>query len=71
VQQDHREQFDIANIAVVSLESDLPQIIEGCLSAADLNRVRRYIELNRQAILDHWEERTDTIELGRALRRLP
>jgi hypothetical protein len=33
-------------------------VIEGRLSAVDLNRVRRYIALNRAAILDHWG-RTD------------
>lgn len=69
VQMDHREQFDIDQLAVVSVEGD-PQIIEGRLSAADLNRVRRYIALNRQAILDHWNEKTDGLELSSALKRL-
>jgi hypothetical protein len=45
-------------------------VIEGTLGAADLELVRRYLALNRQAILDHWEERTDGVELSRALKRL-
>jgi len=71
VQMDHRERFDLQALAVVSVEDDPPQLVEGHLAAADLDAVRRYIALNKAAILDHWEERTDGIELGRALRRLP
>ena len=71
VQMDHGPQFDVDNLAVVSAEDDPPQIIEGSLGAADLNRIRRYIELNKQAIMDHWQEKTDGIELSRALKRLP
>jgi hypothetical protein len=71
VQMDHREQFDVDNLAVVSVEDRLPRVIEGQLDAADLDLVRRYIVLNRQAILDHWHERTDGAEVIRALRRLP
>lgn len=71
VQMDHAERFNPHQLAVVSVEDDPPQVIEGQLSAADLAAVRRYITLNRDAILDHWAERTDGIELGRALRRLP
>jgi hypothetical protein len=67
VQMDHRAQFDIDRLAVVSIEDEPPQVMEGSLSAADLELVRRYIALNRQAILDHWREKTDGIELSRAL----
>jgi hypothetical protein len=70
VQMDHREQFDLDQLAVLSLETDPPQIIEGDLSADDLECVRRYIALNRQAILAHWREETDGVELVRALKRL-
>ena len=48
VQRNHREQFDIDHVAVVSVEEAPPQVIEGRLSALDLNRVRRYIALNRK-----------------------
>jgi hypothetical protein len=70
VQVNHHERFEPDNLAVVSVE-DPPQVIEGHLDAADLDQVRRYIALNRQAILEHWAEQTDGIELGRALRPLP
>jgi hypothetical protein len=71
VQMDHREQFDVDNLAVVSVEDRLPRVIEGQLDAADLDLVRRYIVLNRAAILDHWHEQTDGAEVIGALKRLP
>jgi len=71
VQMDHRDQFDVDNLAVVSVEDRLPRVIEGDLDAADLDMVRRYIVLNRAAILDHWQEKTDGAEVIRALKRLP
>ena len=68
VQPDHRSQFDLDNLAVVGV--DPVEVIEGDLSAQDLALVRRYILLNRQAILDHWNEYTDGVELIRALKSL-
>lgn len=56
--------------AVVSVEDNPPEVIEGWLSAADLALVRQYIALNKAAILDHWHERSDGVELARALRSL-
>lgn len=70
VQMNHSERFEPDSLAVVSV-ADPPRVIEGHLEATDLEQVRRYIVLNRAAILDHWAERTDGIELGRALRPLP
>ena len=70
VQADHREQFDLGSLAVISLETDLPQIIEGRLTAVDLNRVRSWFALNQDAILDHWAERIDGAELLRTLKPL-
>ena len=70
VQTNHREQFDLDHVAVVSVEEAPPQVIEGRLSAADLNRVRRYIALNRAAILDHWVGQTDGADLSNSLRPL-
>jgi hypothetical protein len=69
VQGDHREKFD--RNALVSVEDDPPQLVEGELSAEDLELVRSYITLNRAAILDHWREETDGVDLTRALRPLP
>jgi hypothetical protein len=71
VQMNHNERFEPDHLAVVSIEDDPPTVVEGWLSATDLEQVRQYIALNRRAILDHWAERTDGIELGRALRPLP
>ena len=68
VQLDHRSQFDLDNLAVVGV--DPVEVIEGDLSAEDLALVRRYILLNRHAILDHWNEYTDGVELIRALKSL-
>ncbi|MBV9289269.1 MAG: DUF4160 domain-containing protein [Hyphomicrobiales bacterium] len=65
-QTDHRQQFDLDRLAVVGV--DPPALIEGDLSPADLALVREYVALNRQAILDHWNENTDGVELSRALR---
>jgi hypothetical protein len=70
VQMDHREQFDIGNLAVVSVEDDPPRMVEGRLPAADLALVQRYVALNRAAIIDHWNETTDGVELTRALKPL-
>jgi hypothetical protein len=70
VQMDHRETFDIDNLAVVSVEDNPPEVKEGSLSAADLDLVRRYLTQNRSAIVDHWHERTDGVELSRALKPL-
>lgn len=70
VQMNHHQHFDIDRLAVVSVEDDPPQIIEGTLSTADLDLVRCYITLNKAAIVEHWQEKTDGVELSRALRPL-
>jgi hypothetical protein len=70
VQRDHGEKSDRGDLAIVSVEDDPPQLVEGELSAEDLELVRRYIVLNRGAILNHWREETDGTELVLALRSL-
>lgn len=70
VRMDHREQFDTGNLAVISVEDDPPEVVEGHLDTADLTLIGRYIALNRNAILDHWRKKTDGLELSRRLRRL-
>jgi hypothetical protein len=70
VQMDHRVKFDLDQLAVVSVATDPAEVIEGRLSPADLALVQRYIALNRQAILDHWSEATDGVELALALKPL-
>lgn len=46
-------------------------IPRGGLPPADLRAVTDWIELNRAALVDHWEGRISSIEFGRRLRRLP
>lgn len=67
VQMDHKARFDIGKLASVSVE-DPPVVKEGQLDAADLEVVRQYIALNKRAILNHWQGKTDGLELLRALK---
>lgn len=69
VQMDHRAEFDIDRLAAVRIVDS--SVIEGKLSAADLELVRRYIDLNQTSIFAHWLGLTDGAELVRALKRLP
>jgi hypothetical protein len=69
VQTDHREKLDFRHCAVVTVETK--ELVQGDLSAADLERVRSYIARNHEAILDHWNGTTDSMDLARALQRLP
>ena len=69
VQMDHSRDFNIDNPAMVSVEEDPPEVKEGTLSV-DLASVRRFIALNKPAIIDHWYERIDGVELSQALKRL-
>jgi hypothetical protein len=71
VQTDRRWQLEIDHLAAVSVEDDPPRLLEGALDDADLAQVRRWIVLNRAAILDHWHGRTDGADLARVLRPLP
>ena len=66
VQTNHRQRFDLSRLAVVGI--DPPDLIEGDLSTVDLDLVRQYIRINRRAILDHWAEKTDGVELALALK---
>lgn len=69
VQMDHRFEFDIDNLAVVSVDPVI--LIEGHLASSDLTAVQQWLDLNRVVILDHWNGLTDGDELIRALRPLP
>lgn len=68
VQMDHRAAFDLDHLAVVSV--DPPRVVAGHLTQPDLDLIRRYIALNRRAILDHWNGETDGLELAVALVKL-
>lgn len=67
VQTSHNEKFDFKNLAVVDLNGHL---IEGDLNADDLESVRRYITLNKEAILSYCKEMADGVELLRAVKSL-
>jgi hypothetical protein len=47
------------------------EVIPGSLPAADVTLVIRWIELNRDVILDYWNEVIDFDEVPGRLRRLP
>ena len=70
VMQAHGDRMDPGNLAVIAVRPT-PYIVQGHLSAPDLRAVRRWIELNRAAILDHWSEVIDGAELVQRLQRLP
>jgi hypothetical protein len=67
--QRHGERMDVADLAVVALRPSV-HVVAGHLSAADLDEIRRWVDLNWDAILAHWEERIDGAELVQRLRRL-
>jgi hypothetical protein len=66
----HGDQMNIANTAVVGVRPT-PHVIAGHLSLDDERVVFEWISLNAAAIVEYWDGRIDTIELGQLLRRLP
>ena len=72
VQMDHRERFNLRKLAVVSVEGTATpaRIVAGNLSTADLELVRHYVALNREAIIAHWREETDGGQLLQMLKPL-
>ncbi len=67
--QHHGNRMDPGDLAVVGLRPNV-HVVAGQLSAADLDEIRRWVDLNWDAILAHWEERIDGAELVQHLRRL-
>ena len=70
VNMTHGDQMNIANTAVVGVRPT-PHVIAGHLSLDDERVVFEWISLNAAAIVEYWDGRIDTIELGQLLRRLP
>ena len=66
----HGDQMNIANTAVVRVRP-APHIIAGRLSPDDQRAVYEWISLNTAALVEYWDGRIDTIELGQLLRRIP
>ncbi len=61
---------DVGDMAVVAVRPR-PRLLHGELSSRDLGAVSRWIELNHQIIMDHWEGRASSALLIRSLQRLP
>jgi len=66
----HGDQMNIANTAVMGLRP-APHIIAGRLSSDDQRVVFEWASLNTAALVEYWDGRIDTIELGTLLRRIP
>ena len=70
VNMTHGDQMNIANTAVVDVRPT-PHVIAGRLSPDDQRAVFERMSLNTAAIVEYWDGRIDTIELGQLLKRLP
>jgi hypothetical protein len=67
VNMTHGDQMNIANTAVVGVRPT-PHVIAGHLSPDDQRAVFEWISLNTAAIVEYWDGRIDTIELGQLLK---
>jgi hypothetical protein len=61
--------MDVENLATVALRPE-PRLVHGALAKRDLDAVVRWIELNRTALLDHWDGKLGGIEFAKALKAL-
>jgi hypothetical protein len=66
----HGDQMIIANTAVVGVRP-APHIITGPLAPDDQRAVFEWVSLNIAALIEYWDGRIDTIELGQLLKRVP
>jgi hypothetical protein len=70
VNMTHGNQMTLSNTAVVGVRPS-PQIIAGQLSSRDEQAVFEWVALNSNALVEYWEGRIDTIQLGQLLTRPP
>jgi len=70
VNMTHGDQMNIANTAVVGVRP-APHVIAGHLLPDDQRAVFDWISLNTAAIIEYWDGRIDTIELGHLLKLIP
>ena len=70
VNMTHGDQMKIANTAVVGVRPT-PHVIAGHLPPDDQRAVFEWVSLNTAVIVEYWDGRIDTIELGQLLRPLP
>jgi hypothetical protein len=70
VDMTHGNQMTISNTAVVGVRP-APHVVTGQLSSSDEQAVFEWVTLNADALVEYWEGRIDTIQLGQALKPLP
>ena len=66
----HGDRTDLDRTAVIGI-LPAPHLIAGSLSASDLAAVFNWIDLNRAALLEHWNGTIDGGEMAARSRRLP
>lgn len=65
----HGDRMDADNLATVSVRP-VPEVLHGRLAGADTAEVIRWIELNRDVIVDYWNGSASTLEMAARLRSL-
>jgi hypothetical protein len=66
----HGDRMDLDYTAVVGLLPS-PHLITGSLSTQDRDAVFAWVELNKDALLEHWHGNIDGAEMGLRSQRLP
>jgi hypothetical protein len=69
VSQTHGPRIDPTNTATVAVRPT-PRLIAGQLSSADLQVISRWIDLNRDVLLEYWDSTISTAELLQRLQPL-
>jgi hypothetical protein len=69
VNMTHGDNMNITNTAVVGVRP-APHLIAGHLSPDDQPDVFEWVSLNTAAIVEYWDGRIDTIELGQLLKQV-
>src|SRR5438477_3426365 len=67
VNMTHGDQMTVSNTAAVGVRP-APHLIAGPLSPDDRQAVFEWVSLNANALVEYWEGRIDTIQLGQALK---
>jgi hypothetical protein len=70
VNMTHGNQMTVSNTAVVGIRP-APHLIAGQLSPDDRQAVFEWVALNADSLVEYWEGRIDTIQLGQQLKRIP
>jgi hypothetical protein len=65
----HGNRMVLDDAAVVGIRPE-PRLIAGALSPQDMRMVARWIELNRTALIEHWNGEIDGLDLSERLVRL-